>query len=170
LYWRTKAANELALQAFFRLGQLPPSVEMHQLQAEIARNQNKHMESVQEWRAALQLSPGNPRLEQELAVSLFLAKDYKAALEAASRLLRANPRSAELNFLVGDSFLRLEEPEKAAPYLQAAIAADPKMVAADASLGLALSRLGKYTEAIRYLEAALELDDDGSLHYQLARA
>ena len=170
LYWRAKAANELALQAFFRLGQLPASVEFHQFQAEIARNQNQHMQSVKEWRAALELAPGNPGLEQELAVSLFLAKDFKAALEAAAGPLKASPRSPELNFVVGDSWLRLEDPEKAAPYLEAALAADPKLLAAGASLGLALSRLGKYAEAVRHLEKSLELDDDGSLHYQLARA
>jgi Putative Zn-dependent protease, contains TPR repeats len=166
LFWRAKAANELALQAFFRLGQLPPSVELHQLQAEIARNQNQHLESVKEWRAALELAPGNPRLEQELAVSLFLGKDYKGALEAA-KALRPSP---EVNFLMGDSLLRLEEPEKAVPYLEAALAADPKLREADASLGLALARLGKYPQAIRHLEKSLELDEDGSLHYQLARA
>jgi predicted Zn-dependent protease len=166
LYWRAKAANELALQSFFRLGQLPPSVELHEVQAEIARSQNQHLESVKEWRAALDLSPGDPRLKQELAVSLFLAKDYKSALEAAKGL----PPSPELNFLMGDSLLRLEEPEKAVPYLEAALAADPKLREADASLGLALSRLGKYTDAIRHLEKSLDLDEDGSLHYQLARA
>jgi len=170
LYWRAKAANELALQAFFRLGQLPASVEFHQLQAEVARNQNQHMQSVKEWRAALALAPGDPRLEEELAVSLFLAKDFKAALEAAAGPLKASPQSPELNFVVGDSWLRLEDPEKAVPFLEAALAADPKLREADASLGLALARLGKYAEAVRHLEKSLELDDDGSLHYQLARA
>jgi tetratricopeptide (TPR) repeat protein len=170
LYWRAKAANELALQAFFRLSQLPPSVESHQLQAEIARERNQHMESVKEWRAALELSPGNPRLQQELAISLFLAKDYKAALETALPLLKLNPREPELNFIIGDSFLRLEQPEKAVHYLKSALSADPKLRAADASLGLALARLGNFAEAIRHLESALDSDDDGSLHYQLARA
>jgi tetratricopeptide (TPR) repeat protein len=170
LYWRTKAANELALQAFFSLGQLPPSVELHQLQAEIARNQNQHMDSVKEWRAALDLSPGNPRLEKELAVSLFLAKDYQSALAVAGPLLNTSPRSPELNFLTGDSLLRLEQPDKSVAYLQAALAADPELRAAEASLGLALSRLGRYAEAVRHLERSLASDDDGSLHYQLARA
>ena len=32
-----------------------------------------------------------------------------------------------MNFVAGDSLLRLEEPEKAVPYLQAALAADPKL-------------------------------------------
>ncbi len=170
LFWQAKAANELALQAFFRLGQLPPSVELHRLKAEIARGQNQHLEAVQEWRAALELSPGNPRLERELAASLFMAADYRFALAEATRLLKSDPHSAELNFMAGASLLRLEQPEEGLPYLKAALAADPKLLAADASLGLALSRLGKNREAIPHLERALDTDDDGSLHYQLARA
>ncbi|MGH7247041.1 MAG: tetratricopeptide repeat protein, partial [Pseudomonadota bacterium] len=170
LFWQAKAANELAFQAFFRLGQLPPSVELHRLRAQIARNQNQHMECVKEWRAALELSPNDPRLKQELAVSLFMAREYPAALAEATELLKSISRSAELNFVAGDSLVRLEEPEKAVPYLRAALAADPKLLEADASLGLALSRLDRSAQAIPHLEKSLELDDDGSLHYQLARA
>lgn len=170
LYWQAKAANELALQAFFRLGQLPESVELHQLRAEIARNQGQHGEAANEWRAILKMMPANRRAQQEVAVSLFMAQDYRAAIAQAEPLLKSNPKSAELNFLVGDSLLRLEEPDKAAPRLEAALAADPQMLAAHASLGLALARLGKNQEAVSHLEKAVELDDDGSLHYQLARA
>lgn len=170
LYWQAKAANELALQAFFRLGQLPESVELHQLKADIARGQSQHLEAVREWRAALALKPGNAPLERELAVSLFMAGDYSAALEAARKLLKSEPGSAEINFMAGDSLLRMEQPEQAIPFLRAALVADPGMLAADASLGLTLSRLGKNAEAIPHLRKALELDDDGSLHFQLANA
>jgi predicted Zn-dependent protease len=170
LYWQIKAANELALQAFSRLGQLPESVELHQFKAEIARGQGQHLEAVREWRAALALKPGNAALERELAVSLFMAADYRAALEAATKLLKSQPRSAEISFMAGDSLLRLEQPEQAIPFLRAALAADPGMLAADAALGLALSRLGKNAQAIPHLRKALELDDDGSLHFQLANA
>jgi len=99
-----------------------------------------------------------------------MAGDYRAALDQATATLQAARPTAELNFVAGDSLVRLEEPEKGMPYLRAALAADPKLLAADASLGLALSRLGKTSEAIPHLEKALALDDDGSLHYQLARA
>lgn len=170
LYWQAKAANELALQAFFRLGQLPESVELHQLKADIARGQGQHLEAVKEWRAALALQPGNLPIERELAISLFMAGDYASALEAAKKLLKAQPDSAEMNFIAGDSLLRTEQPEEAIPFLRAAQAADPKMLAADASLGLALSRIGKHAEAIPHLRKALELDDDGSLHFQLGNA
>jgi tetratricopeptide (TPR) repeat protein len=170
LYWQAKAANELALQAFFRLGQLPESVELHQLKADIARGQGQHLEAVKEWRAALALQPGSVPIQRELAISLFMAGDYASALEAAKKLLKSQPDSAEMNFMAGDSLLRAEQPEEAIPFLRAAQAADPKMLAADASLGLALSRIGKHAEAIPHLRKALELDDDGSLHFQLANA
>ena len=170
LYWRVKAANELAMQALFRLGQLPPSPEMHQLRAQIARGQGQHLESVTEWRAALQMLPGNLRIRQELAASLFMAQDYKSALAECEALLQSGVTSPEVHFIAGDSLLRLEQPDKAVAHLHAALKADPKLLAADASLGLALSRLGHHAEAIPHLEKALELDDDGSLYYQLARA
>ncbi len=170
LYWQAKAANELALQAFFRLGQLPESVELHQLRADIARAQGQHQESAREWRAALALKPGNPALQRELAVSLFLAADFQNALELTRELLKVQPRSPEFNFMAGDSLLRLEQPEAAVPYLRAALAGDPKLTEADASLGLALARIGKHAEAIPHLVKALQLDQDGSLHFQLAGA
>src|SRR5689334_21545606 len=122
------------MQALFRLGELPPSAELHQLRAEIARAQGQHNESVREWREALALMPGNPRLRQELASSLFMAQDYKTALPEAEALLRSNPKSPELNFIAGDSLLRLEEPEKAMPFLKTALASDPKLLPAHASL------------------------------------
>ena len=170
LYWQAKAANELAFQAFFRLGQLPPSVELHQFRAEVARNQGQPTESVKEWRAALEMAPKDPRLQQELASSLFMAGDYHASLEQVQATLKAAGPTAELNFIAGESLVRLEEPENGVPYLRAALTANPKLLPAAASLGLALARLGKSAEAVPLLEKALELDDDGSLHYQLARA
>ena len=169
LYWQAKAANEQAMQAFFRLGQLPSSVELHQLRAEIARNQNQPMEAAKEWRAALTLAPNAPRLQEQLAASLLMAGDYREAVDLAISTLKAAP-TAELNFIAGDGLLHLEEPERSVPYLRAALASDPGLLPANASLGLALSRLGKPSEAIPHLEKALDLDDDGSLHYQVARA
>ena len=169
LYWRTKAGNELATQAFFRLGQLPESLELHQFRADVARDAGRPREAVEEWRAALQLVPGDVRARQELAVSLFTASDYRAAFDEASALLKTK-FSAELAFVAGDSLLRLEDAAGAEQLLRAALKADAHMVAAGASLGLALSRLERFKEAVPLLEKSLELDEDGSLHYQLARA
>ena len=114
--------------------------------------------------------PGDRRLRRELAASLFMAQDYRAALAEAESMLKGDSKSSELNFIAGDSLLRLEEPEKAVAYLKTALGSDPSLLAADASLGLALSRLGNHAAAVPHLEKALVLDEDGSLYYQLGRA
>ena len=66
---------------------------------EIARDQGQHLESVREWREALVLMPGNPRLRRELAESLFMAQDYRAALAEAESMLagRSEIARAELH-------------------------------------------------------------------------
>ena len=170
MFWRTRAYNLLALQAFRKLGELPPSLELHRVRADLYRGQGQHAEAAAEWREILKLAPADPRAEQELATSLFLAQDYQAAQPVIARLLAADPHSATLNFMAGDSLLRTEQPQRAIPFLETALRFDPKLTAAHASLGLALTRTGRTPQAIPHLETALAIDEDGSLHYQLARA
>lgn len=170
LYWAAKSYDHLALDAFDHLGRLPESVEIHALKAEMFHSHRQYAEAANEWRAALKLQPGDPRLQHELASALFLAQDYKTAVPMIQQMLGDDPKSADLNFMMGDSLVRTQQPEKALPYLKSALQADPSMLAADASLGLALALVNQQAEAIPHLERALSLDEDGSLHYQLARA
>ncbi len=170
LFWGVKAYNQLALEAFGHLGGLPESVELHALRAQILHGHKQELEAAKEWGAALSLAPGNKRLEGELARSLFLARDYKNAMPLIEKLLGSNTSSADLNFMMGESLLGTEQPDKAVPFLETALRTDNKMLPAHASLGLALARLDRGADAIPHLEKALALDDDGSLHYPLARA
>lgn len=167
-YWRTRAFNQLAREAFAKLGGLSESVELHAIRAEIASNNGQHVEAANDWRAALKLSPYDVTIQQSLAAELHDAGDYKGALEVLARL---NPRhSPELAFMTGDSLLRSEQPDAAVPHLEFAVNGAPRLVPAQASLGLAYMRTGRAAEAIPHLEAAASADEDGSLHYQLARA
>jgi len=170
LFRQSKAYDELARAAYAKLGGLPESPQLHEVKASILRAQGQLLESANEWREAVRLAPGNPRFERELASALYLARDYHNALPRIEPLLRADPESASLNLMMGDSLLHLEEVQKALPYLEQAVRRDPALLPAHASLGLAYSRAGKSAEAAKHLEAALPLDEDGSLHYQLARA
>ena len=170
LFWATKAFNQLAFEAFDHLGALPESAEIHVLKAQILQDRGQGQEAATEWRAALALSPGDRRLENELAASLFLARRYDELVPMLEKMLRDEPASADLNFMMGDSLLQLQKPEQARPYLAAALKANPKMLSAHAALGMALGLLNQNTDAIPHLEKALALDEDGSLHYSLARA
>jgi tetratricopeptide (TPR) repeat protein len=170
LYWRTRAYNELALKAFAQLSKLPPSIDLHLLRAELATDRNQHLEAAKEVEAALKLAPGDRGLEREYATSLYLAKDYAAAVPLLEKEMNRDPRNAEIYFFLGDCYLKQEKPEEAITYLAAAVAYDAKLLPAQASLGLALARTGKQKEAIPHLEAALPMDQDGSALYQLSRA
>lgn len=169
-YWQSRACNQLAREAFARLAQLPPSVEIHELTAEVHRSQGRHLEAVKEWKEALKLAPGDPGLRMELAVSLHQSRDYPAAVPLLEDLLKAAPDSAELNYLLGDSFLNLQQAAKAIVYLAKAVQLAPKNLAAHASLARAYLQAGQSRQAVPHLKAALPTDKDGSLHFQLARA
>ena len=169
-YWRSRGYNELALQAFTHLGLLPPSAEQHELKAYIYDGQKRYTEAAGEWREALKLSPGDPHIQKQLAISLKFSQDYGGALPMFQDLLRRWPESAELSYLLGDTLLDLQRAEEAIPLLKRAVDRDPKLLAAHKSLARAELAAGNAAEAIPHLKVALATDEDGSLHYQLARA
>ena len=170
LFWATKAYNQLAVDAFDQLGKLPDSVEIHALKAEILHGHGQDAEAANEWRAALALAPGDPRLETELAASLFAAHKYDEVMPMLTGMLAREPNAPDLNFMMGESLWRTQQAEKAVPYLTAALKADPELLPAHAALGMVDAALNQNAEAVPHLEKALSLDDDGSLHYSLARA
>ena len=169
-YWRSRTYNELALQAFTRLGQLPPSLEQHELKANIYNGKKKYADAVEEWREAIKLSPTDKQIQKQLAISLKFSQDYGEALPILQRLLEGQPASAELSFLVGETLVDLQRVEEAIPLLNRALARDPKLLAAHKALARAYLAAGRAAQAIPHLQAALATDVDGSLHYQLASA
>ena len=114
----TRAYNELALTAFDRLGQLPPSFELHELKAHIYNNQTKYSEAAAEWRQALQLLPADLQIKKNLALSLKFGQDYSSALALFQELLQQQPDSAEFNYFVGDTLLDLQRSKEALPLLK----------------------------------------------------
>lgn len=169
-YWRVRAYNELATQAFFRLAALPPSAQSHEWMARSHRNERQYAEAADQWRRAIALKPSDPRLKMELAVTLRLNRDLGAARLLLEELLRAVPDAAEPNYLLGDVLLAQEQPERAIPYLEKAIRLEPREPRARGALGRAYALVGRPADAIAHLQQALPADADGSLRYQLARS
>ena len=169
-YWMTRAYNELALNAFDQLGQLPPSAELHELKAHIYNSQKKYSEAASEWQKAAELSPNDTQVKKELAISLKLGENYSQALPLFQELLQQQPNSAELSYLLGDTLLDLQRPVEAIPLLKQAATRDPKSLAVHKALARSQLATGKTLEAIPHLKVALASDEDGTLHYQLAQA
>lgn len=170
LYWRSRAFARLAQDAMSRLERLPEGSEIHELRAELLRARRQHLEAIKEWRLALKHAPHDAHLQEELLASLYQARDYPAALALVDELLRQEPTSAPLNFTKGDILLSSQETDKAIPCLEMALKADTKLLPAHHALGRAYMLAGKPAAAIPHLLAALTIDQDGSLRYQLSRA
>jgi predicted Zn-dependent protease len=169
-YWRARAYAELGLEAFAHLAELPASQELHELKAELFRNEGRHLQSVEELKAALTFARDDPRLQKELAKSYLLSRDADHARPLLQTLVTRQPDDPEVPLLYGEILLEAQQVEEALPYLKTAAARDPASVNVHAALGRALAQLGQPAEAIPHLKAALSQDEDGSLRYQLARA
>lgn len=169
-YWTIRAANRLGTEAVRHLETLPPSVELHLIRAEIAQSRAQHPESVKEMRAALALAPGDPAVETALAEALLRAHDLKEAVPLLERLNRAHPGDASLLLMLGDALVEEQQLDRAIPVLEQAARAPGALPHAPASLGRAYVLAGRYEASVPFLEAAAATDEDGDVHYQLARA
>jgi tetratricopeptide (TPR) repeat protein len=169
-YWRTHAYNQLALDAYTRLGQLPSSASSQELMAKIESNRRQYAEAAKHWEEALKLSRENAYVKEQLAISLFQTADLDRARELFQELLKSDSESAQLNYYLGDVLLKLQKPAEALPFLNKAIHNHPGLLPAQASLAHTYLALGQAEKAIPHLKAALSIDEDGSLHYQLGVA
>jgi predicted Zn-dependent protease len=169
-YWLARAASELAREAFGHLDRLAPSPEASLVKVEVLRSQRRLSESKEELRKAASAWPEDLRIRHELATLLFIAHEQAAARPLLEDLLKRDPDSAELNLMLGESWLESKEPTKAIPYLEKAIRPDPKRLRARPVLGRAYLEAGDAGRAVPHLEAGLGADEDGSVHFQLARA
>ena len=169
-YWTIRAANRLATEAVTHLETLPPSAELHLIRAEIAQARGQHPESVKQMRAALALAPGDPGVESALAEALLHAHDLKEAIPLVERLNREHPGDASLLLMLGDALVEDQQLDRAIPVLEQAVKAPNALPHAPASLGRAYVQAGRYEESLPFLQAAATADEDGDVHYQLARA
>jgi predicted Zn-dependent protease len=170
VYWLVRAYGELTAEALSHLAAMPPSVYSHEWQAEIHRNERRYAAAAEEWRQALALAPGDPRLMTELAVTLRMNQDLAGARAVLQDLLRAHPDAPQANYLMGDVLLAQDHAEQAIPHLEKAVRGAPGQLQAEAALGRAYALVGRAAEALAHLERALPADEDGSLRLQLARA
>ncbi len=169
-YWETRAYRKLAIEALGHLGQLPPSPQLHELLAKIHTEERQFPGAVEEWQKAYQLSGKNVDVGKQLVIALFQVQNFTEARHLLEGMLQQRPKSAELNYLFGFTLLSLKQAKEAARYLQISLQLDPTSLVAHSSLAQAYLAMGESKQALPHLKAALPIDNDGSIHYQLARA
>jgi predicted Zn-dependent protease len=169
-YRAHQSYRQLSRQAYDHLRSLPPSVESHIHAAKMFDAQGQYVQAAIEWREAVKGAPEKTNLQMGLAWALYRSRDYESALPLLTSLLKVEPDSDHANFLYGASLVNMERPLEAISWLERALSKNPEFRPAKAALGQALLRAGKAEEAIPYLKAAIESDDNGSVRFQLFRA
>jgi tetratricopeptide (TPR) repeat protein len=171
LYWTILAEQRLALLALAYAGEVEPnSIRLHELLAESYRDREKYADAEAEYKVALSLSP------KEFAALVGAATNYlqelriDPAYEMIQSALAQNPSDPEANYIMGEVLFAEHKYSDAEPYLKAGLTAKTELVPRiHALLGQVYASQGDTKRAIDEYKLGLPSDDDGSVHFQLAR-
>jgi tetratricopeptide (TPR) repeat protein len=169
-YWSARCYEKLATAAYLRLYQADPnSFRVHQLLGDLAATRNDDGKAIEEYRAAVTLNPSAPNLHYSLGHILWKILKIPEARVELEVELKISPRHADALHDMGDSYLQEHQPEKALPYLQDAVAADSQNPDIHRDLGTAYAQLKEFSKAVPEYKIGLSNDQDGSVHYKLAK-
>lgn len=171
LYWSIKANERLAFIALEQFQQLEPnSARSHLLLGDIYRQRRRFDDAVSEYQKALTLTPNDPAALLGLASAYLGNGNTERTIATAQSGLIEEPDDPELNLLMGEALVSKHQYPEAEPFLLKALAAKPQMLPhVHGLLGEVYAEAGKTQQAIEQLKLGLPSDQDGSLHYQLAR-
>jgi tetratricopeptide (TPR) repeat protein len=171
LYWESKADEKLAVAALSRAGEIDPdSPALHVLIGNAFRQQRHWSDAEAEYRKALTLAPANPAARLSLGIVLFTELKTDEAFAVDRALLAQTPEDPEANLLAAEILVVEHKFLQAEPYLLHCRNVKPEMTPrVHILLGRIYSETGRTLEAIAEYKQGMPADEDGSLHYQLAR-
>lgn len=171
LYWSIKAREKLAFEALAHYQQLEPdSARSHILLGDIYRQRERFDNAQEEYKRALEIAPGSPAALLGLASAYLGDAKIDLAIETAKLALAKDSDDPETNILLGEALVAQHRYDEAEPALLKGLHAKPQMLPhVHALLGETYAAQGKTQPAIAELRQGLSSDEDGSLHYQLAR-
>ncbi len=128
-----------------------------------AQKQGQMDTAIGEFKKVTELAPTLPAAFVNLGAAYLQKRDYADALGPLKKSLELKPDLVGAQQMLGYALLMQGSPAEAIPYLESAHAQD--------ALGIAQVRVGKFTEAIGNLTAALAKNpNDPELLYYLGRA
>jgi tetratricopeptide (TPR) repeat protein len=171
LYWSVLADQRLAvLSLAYAVEVQPNSIRLHELLAESYRDREKYADAEAEYKVALTIN------ENEFAALVGAATNYlqelriDLAYEMIRKALVQNPTDAEANYIMGEVLFADHKYSDAEPYLRKGLTTRTELVPRiHALLGQVYASQGDTKRAIDEYKLGLPSDDDGSVHYQLAR-
>ena len=171
LYWESKAEQKLAVAALVRAGEIDAdSPRMHVLLGDTYRQRRKWGEAETEYRKALELEPESRSGRMGLAIALFQDGNNDGAMKADNEILQKDPDDPHANLLAAEITVNLHEFANAETYLHKCGKIEPEfMPRVHALLGEVYANTNRATEALAEFKLGSAGDEDGGLHYQMAR-
>ncbi len=171
LYWSILVNERLALRSLARFQQLDPdSATSHVLLGDIYHQLERNDDAQNEYLKALKLLPGDPAALLGVATAYLSNGNLPAAAEAAQSALSKRPDDPDINLLMAEVELGRYDYASALPYLGKCLHAKPQMLPrVHALIGKVYAETDRTQEAIQELKLGASTDQDGSIHYLLAR-
>ena len=166
--------TEQAIAAFLQAIELDPGYcdAMDNLGLAL-RRQGEIEEAIKWYERSLQIKPDNVVAHVNLAVAYSLQGETDKALEEYQLLVKIAPDDPEGYYGLGTTYLSLQRPAEAIPYLKKAEelyaqTASPWIVDARFQLGFAYFRSKDYQQALDYLKLVYaQMPDDPEVNYLL---
>ena len=170
-YWAVRANQKLSVAALARAGEVEPdSPRIHALLGDVYRRRRMFDEAREEYSKVLAISPDSVAGLAGLAATDLADGRLEQAQVTARKALARSPEDSEINLQMGEILVAQQEYADAEPYLQHSLHARPDLLPrVHALLGEVFARTGRPKEALSELTQGLASDEDGSVHYQLAR-
>jgi tetratricopeptide (TPR) repeat protein len=171
LYWQSKADQKLAIATLTRASQIDAnSPGMHVLLGDVYRQNRRWADAESEYSKALALEPDNRSGRLGLAISLFADGKRDVALAADQLLLQTNPNDPHANLLAGEIFIQLNQYSDAEIFLNRCSGIQSEFLPRVHALrGEVYANTNRIPEALSEFKLGMNSDEDGSIHFQMAR-
>jgi tetratricopeptide (TPR) repeat protein len=149
---------------------LPADLARHLQSAQADLDTQKYREAVEELRAAIAIQPEIRGAYYQLGFALFELNRFKEAEKAFTRELDFQPPDPYSLYYLGRIRADGGVPQQAIALFEKSLAAGEVLDCRERLASRYLA-MGRVEEAIRFLQTSVKVrPEDGSLHYQLARA
>lgn len=146
------------------------SAEAHMLVGEALDEMKDSAGAIREFRAALKANPQEPNAHFGLGYLLWTQKEYPEAAQEFQAELADVPGYTQATLYLADSYVQMNEMDKAQPLLEALVKGNPSLALARLDLGIAEEELGHKDAALRDLNAAAALDPKNvNVYWRLGR-
>ena len=169
IYWLSKAHDAMAEECFLKVGSLnPDSARVHQMLAEHYTKLADYPKAKAEFQKAILLAPQSPDLHLGLGTVLSRAGEFAEAEKELKTTIEVSPKSSFAHYQLGHVYVQQSRWTDAIAQLQQVPDDTTVLLSARLDLAKAESEVGQITQAIKDLQSASALDQDGELYFRLA--